>query len=99
MLDFSVGLLEQNSTGEGQITIEPSMPDAATIALSTDLQISTLGLLGDELELKTRRIGVSTADGESLTWLVFAADDESDQRRLVLGDKILAEFARLPLLA
>lgn len=43
--------LDHNTTGDGQITVEPGVPDSSSVALHPDLQTALFGLLGPWLNL------------------------------------------------
>lgn len=51
---FSRPPLDDGSPGDAQITVEPSMPQAAAVWLCADLKISRLRRLAHRLQLGTR---------------------------------------------
>jgi hypothetical protein len=92
-LDEFIAVLNQNTTCNAQVAIEPRGPDTTTICLNTNLKEANIGLLGNRLKSKAGRIGMSADNGDRVTRTPLAADGESYDGRGIASKVVFAARA------
>ncbi|KAI6767052.1 hypothetical protein HG531_011412 [Fusarium graminearum] len=91
LLNKVVAFLDKNTTSDAQVSIEPRGPDTTTICLDTDLEKADVSLLGNGLQSKAGRVGMSTNDGDRVTGTPLSADGESNDSGCIASYKMVAE--------
>lgn len=72
----AVAVPHQHAAGDGQVSVEPGVPDAAAVGLDADLQKAGVRLGADGLDAQARRIGMRADHGDGVAGAPFLADGE-----------------------